>query len=185
MHRLSDSRFCQNLFVDKRNSLTLSFCINPSFWGWIDCWSFIDMAKANNVNNLSVNDIEKFYNYLCDFELNHKESYGHFNFYDSQFQEFCKTNNIISKGKRGKVNKNNNNGSIWFKSKQNENKVNDVGHHLLRHVRNSIAHGLIKKKGQFYYFEDYSTNKTSQTMGGRMRSDLFWPFLNELIKTKK
>ena len=25
LHRLSDSRFCQNLFVDKRNSSTLSF----------------------------------------------------------------------------------------------------------------------------------------------------------------
>ena len=99
------------------------------------------MAKATNVNNLSVNDIGKFYNYLCDFEINHKESYGHFNFYDSQFQEFCKMNNIIPKGKRGKVNKNKNNGSIWFKSKQDENKVNDVGHHLLKHIRNSIAHG--------------------------------------------
>ena len=31
LHRLSDSRFCQNLFVDKRNNLTLSFCTNPSF----------------------------------------------------------------------------------------------------------------------------------------------------------
>ena len=144
-----------------------------------------DMAKANNINNLSVNDIEKFYNYLCDFEINHKSSYGHFNFYDSQFQEFCKTNNIISKGKRGKVNKNKNNGSLWFKSKQDKNKVNDVGHHLLKHIRNSIAHGLVKKKGQFYYFEDYSLNKTFQTMGGRMRYDLFWPFLDNLLSTKK
>ena len=31
LHRLSDSRFCQNLFVDNRNNLTLSFCTNPSF----------------------------------------------------------------------------------------------------------------------------------------------------------
>ena len=31
LHRLSDSRFCQNLFVDRRNNLTLSFCTNQSF----------------------------------------------------------------------------------------------------------------------------------------------------------
>lgn len=143
------------------------------------------MAKANNVNNLSVNDIEKFYNYLCDFEINHKASYGHFDFYDSQFQNFCNKNNINPKGKRDKENKNKNNGNLWFKSNQDKNKVNDIGHHLLRHIRNSIAHGLVKKKGQFYHFEDFSPNKASQTMGGRIRCDLFWPFLENLISTKK
>lgn len=143
------------------------------------------MAKANNVNNLSVSDIEKFYNYLCDFEINHKGSAGHFDFYDSQFQNFCNTNNINPKGRRDKENKNKNNGSIWFASKQDKNKINDVGYNLLKHLRNSIAHGLVKKKGQFYYFEDYSLNKASQTMGGRMRSDIFWSFVDELIKTKK
>lgn len=143
------------------------------------------MAKANNVNNLSVSDIEKFYNYLCDFEINHKGSSGHFDFYDNQFQNFCNTNNINPKGRRDKENKNKNNGSIWFASKQDKNKINDVGYNLLKHLRNSIAHGLVKKKGQFYYFEDYSLNKASQTMGGRMRSDIFWSFVDELIKTKK
>ena len=29
--RLSDSSFCQNLFVDTRNNSTLYFCANPSF----------------------------------------------------------------------------------------------------------------------------------------------------------
>lgn len=143
------------------------------------------MAKANNVNNLSVSDIENFYNFLCDFEINHKGSVGHFDFYDSQFQNFCNANNINPKGRRDKENKNKNNGSIWFTSKQDKNKINDVGYNLLKHFRNSIAHGLVKKKGQFYYFEDYSQNKASQTMGGRMRSDIFWSFVDELIKTKK
>lgn len=143
------------------------------------------MAKANNVNNLSVNDIEKFYNYLCDFEINHKWSAGHFDFYDSQFQNFCNTNNITPKERNYKGKKHTNNGSLRFTSKQDKNKINDVGHNLLKHIRNSIAHGLVKKKGRFYYFEDFSTNKTSQTMSGRMRCDLFWPFLEKLISTKK
>lgn len=144
------------------------------------------MAKANNINNLSVNDIEKFYNYLCDFEINHKASYGHFDFYDSQFQNFCDTNKIKQKGRNYKGKQDKNNGTLWFTANQDKkSKINDVGHHLLRHIRNSFAHGLVKKKGQFYYFEDFSPNKTSQTMGGRMRCDLFWPFLEKLISTKK
>jgi hypothetical protein len=149
-------------------------------------WILIDMAKAKNVNNLSVSDIIKLYNYLCDFELNHKGSSGHFNFNDSPFQNFCKTNNIIPKGKNYKKERQNkSNGYLWFQSKQDENKINDVGYNLLKHIRNSIAHGLIKKKGQFYYLEDYNPKAASQTMGGRMRCDLFWPFLEKLISTKK
>jgi hypothetical protein len=53
----------------------------------------------------------------------------------------------------------------------------------MRHIRNAFAHGLIKKEGKNFTFQDYSTIGT-QTMGGHIRCDLFWAMLDLLKHTK-
>lgn len=149
------------------------------------------MSRTKNINNLSEGDINDFYNYLCDFELNHRKDYGRFDYDDSQFVKFCKDNNITKKGCNSSKRSNKNNDFFWFtarkrkEDKEDKEGVNDFGYHLLKHIRNSIAHGLVRKRGKYFLFEDYSLNKTSQTMGGKMRKDLFWSFVGELIKTKR
>lgn len=138
------------------------------------------MAKSKS--NLTQKEIAQFYDYLCEYEANIKKDYGRFHFDAPNFQQFCKTNNIKPKGKNTKNQKDN---SFWFSTHQDKGrKVNDIAHHLLRHIRNSFAHGLIKKAGENFVFEDYNT-MTRQTMGGRMKKDLFWSFLKTLILTKK
>lgn len=139
------------------------------------------MAKSKN--NLTQKEIARFYDYLCDFESRIKKDYGRFDFEDQNFQRFCKTNNITPKCKKSKNQKDN---SFWFFTQQDKKtKINDSAHHLLRHIRNSFAHGLIKKAGKDFVFNDYNSTITRQTMGGRMRTDLFWSFLEALISTKK
>ena len=133
-----------------------------------------------NKNNLSKEDIFNFYNYVCAYEENIKADYGRFHFDDPNFTTFCKQNNINPKKKLKNPSNN-----FWFKSFPKRG-INDMAHHLLRHIRNAFAHGLITKKKDTFYFKDFSTSeKQTQTMGGQMRCDLFWSFLEELIKTKK
>ena len=53
----------------------------------------------------------------------------------------------------------------------------------MRHIRNAFAHGLIKKEGKNFTFQDYSTIGT-QTMGGHIRCDLICAMLDILKQTK-
>ena len=141
------------------------------------------MGKTNNSNNLSKEDIVGLYNYLARFETEIKLQYGHFDFNDKVFRQFCAQNNIIPKVSKDR--ERNTTYCFWFNTKADKKtKVNDTAHHLLRHIRNSIAHSLVEKKGKIYYFKDYNL-AGNQSMGGHLRTDLFWPFLEKLISTKK
>ena len=55
-------------------------------------------------------------------------------------------------------------------------KINDMAHHFLRHLRNAIAHGNIKKEKKMIIVDDYSTTQ-KQTMYGQLHINLFWQFL--------
>ena len=138
------------------------------------------MGKTSNENNLSKEDIGRLYNYLCRYEREIKYSYGHFDFNDIGFQEFCKENQIAPKNGRSHLP----NKFAFHAEKPKRAQINDMAHHLLRHIRNAIAHGLVTKKGKMLYWKDYNVNM-KETMNGQIREDLFWSFLKRLIETKR
>lgn len=111
--------------------------------------------------------------------MNIKNKYGNYNLNDTKLIAFCATNHIALKNKRSKLPY-----LFWFSTHQDKRtKINDKAHHLMRHIRNAFAHGLIKKEGKNFTFQDYSTIGT-QTMGGHIRCDLFWAMLDLLKHTK-
>ena len=137
------------------------------------------MGKTININNLSKEEINSFYDFVCDYELNIKNKYGNYNLNDTKLIAFCATNHIALKNKRSKLPY-----LFWFSTHQDKRtKINDKAHHLMRHIRNAFAHGLIKKEGKNFTFQDYSTIGT-QTMGGHIRCVLFWAMLDLLKHTK-
>lgn len=138
------------------------------------------MGKTSNENNLSKDDINRLYNYICRYERDIKHSYGKFDFNNADFQNFCKDNQIAPKNGRSHLP----NRFAFNAEKPKRSLVNDMAHHLLRHIRNAIAHGLVKKKGRILYWKDYNTNM-KETMDGHIREDLFWSFLEKLILTKR
>lgn len=104
------------------------------------------MGKTININNLSKEEINSFYDFVCDYELNIKNKYGNYNLNDTKLIAFCATNHIALKNKRSKLPY-----LFWFSTHQDKRtKINDKAHHLMRHIRNAFAHGLIKKEGKNY-----------------------------------
>lgn len=59
------------------------------------------MPKVHNSNNLSKDDICKFYEFVCAYEKDYKYSFGNFNIDDPQVKKFCDDNDIAL-GKRPK-----------------------------------------------------------------------------------
>lgn len=145
-----------------------------------------------NKNKLSKDNVALFYKYLCDYEYEYKNAYGKFNIEDDAFVKYCKDNGIQPKGNKNMRNVKGDihGGYFWFTSHQikTQNNENDKAHHLLRHIRNAFAHGLVTNDKKYFHFKDYhmSRKKTLEpTMGGYIKKDLFWSFLDVLIKTKK
>lgn len=144
------------------------------------------------MNKLSKDNIVLFYKYLCKFEHDYKNSYGKFDFEDKKFVKFCKDSSIQPKGNKAMHNAkgDSHGGYLWFTSHQikTQNNINDKAHHLLRHIRNAFAHGLITSDKKYFHFKDYHLSRKGTiepTMGGYIKKELFWPFVDELIKTKK
>ncbi len=134
------------------------------------------MGKTQNKNNLSKEDVNSFYNYLCLYETEIKQQYGQYNFEHSDFINFCSKNKIERKNRKSKLDN-----KFYFETFQRD-KINDKAHHLLRHIRNSVAHGLVQKKGKNFILRDFNRNN-KETMYGCIRVDLFWNFIKELIAT--
>jgi len=139
------------------------------------------MPTPKNIKNLSKEDILFLYNYVIRFESDIRDNYGKYDFESTSLDRFCKLNQIKKKGRIDSKGEN----QFWFTAKKLKGQsVNDVAHHLLRHIRNSISHALVTKKGKYYFLEDYNQNAT-QTMGGKIRMDLLPSFIDEIIGTKK
>lgn len=146
------------------------------------------MGKNTSKVGLSKrDDMPTLYSFLIIFERELKSKAGKFNIEAQSFILFCKTNNTkvinsLSKSEFNKKDKYEN--YIFFNSSANQISKSDKAHHLLRHLRNSIAHALIKKKKNYYYFEDYNSSM-NLSMTAKIRTDLFESFVNELTNTTK
>lgn len=101
---------------------------------------------ANNV--ISETDKAKMFDYLKDYQDNIKVNFGKYNLSDKKLQKFLSVNDIYL----GKLNQKckgiapNHQYHILYEQNRPKNKANDEVHHLLRHIRNTIAHGRIKKE---------------------------------------
>lgn len=111
---------------------------------------------------------------------------GHYNWNDPQFECFCKQNNIQQKGTKAKKNQDNH---FWFDADKPANVMpKDVAHNFLRHIRNAFSHGKItvfrgKHNSKYYNIQDFNLGNT-QTMSGKIRSDLLWGMIERLLKTR-
>lgn len=131
------------------------------------------------------NDIPALYIFLIYFEKEIKSKSGSYNITDPAFISFCNLNNIKCKesiAKKETVKKDRNENYFFFSTIKNVISQNDKAHHLLRHIRNSIAHALIFKSKNYYYFKDFNSNN-KLSMIGKIRIDLFNSFVAELVKT--
>lgn len=145
---------------------------------------------GNNTSKFGLSkhiDMPTLYSYLIIFERELKSKAGNFYIDAQTIILFGKTNNIkvinsLSKAEFNKKDKYDN--YMFFNSSPNQVSKSDKAHHLLRHIRNSIAHAMIKKEKKYYYLKDYNSNM-KLSMTAKIRIDLFDSFVFELTNTSK
>lgn len=134
------------------------------------------------------NDIPALYSFLFLYETELKTSVGLFDIENKELKVFLQKNQIYL----GALNKTDEKKSkkyewhILYRQNINDKiSKNDKVHHLLRHIRNSIANCTIKKeRGNIFLLTDKKSNGEN-TMEGRIKVDLFYSLIENLIKTKK
>lgn len=146
------------------------------------------------IQGLAPIDIVRLFQYVCEHENNVKSNPGKFdisykginkikNKYDIHFGTCAQRN--ISKAKKHKF-------YLLFEQKKNSKaSKDDKAHHLMRHIRNSIAHGYIKKKSikknkaNIEIFEITDKNPYRNTMRGEISVPALFQLISELIKSRK
>jgi len=146
------------------------------------------------VNGLSKDmDIPRLYEYLYDYETCIFQGAGKYNFNDHKLQKFLDRHDIFTStmSKRKQIQGVKHTWYIFFDQyKKNVVSHEDVAHHLLRHIRNCIAHALIKKEQKkidgrnimFFRFKDFNGQKN--TMIGYVEVGLFYQLLEHLKATR-
>ena len=134
---------------------------------------------ASNV--ISEPDKAKMFDYLKDYQDNIKPNFGKYNLVDKKLQKFLSVNDIyigrLNQKCKGKAI--NHQYHILYEQNKPKNKVNDEVHHLLRHLRNAIAHGRIRKKGsKLFQFSDETPDGNSVTMIGEIDYKLFFELID-------
>ena len=137
-------------------------------------------------NTISKSDKAKMFDYLREYQDTIKSHFGKFNYNNKNLQNFLSANDIYL-GRLNQTCKNEavkHNHSILFEQTKPHNQSNDIVHHLLRHLRNSIAHGRVSKKGNTtYLLEDKSADENTVKMMGEIDSKLFFKLIDFLKNT--
>lgn len=99
------------------------------------------------IMELSKEDKLNCYEYLLEYEKVIKNEFGSYDINNKKLQRFLVDNKIFLGGvnKNSKVKAMKSNYYILYDQRKPKNKANDVVHHLLRHIRNAVAHGLVEK----------------------------------------
>ena len=144
--------------------------------------------------NISKETKALFYDYICQYESSIKSCFGSYHLEDTNLQTFMRKKDlfIVSDSHNNRKICNNKQQYILFdngkpKVRKLKELPNDTVHNLLRHIRNSMAHGNMYKKsknGQFFIMEDYNRNER-KTMNGKIFISTLEPLLNLLITTKR
>lgn len=137
---------------------------------------------------MSQSDILHLYEFLCQYERGLKDQAGNFDINNLKLGKYLKEQDIYL----GALNINERKKStqhrfyILYDQRAN-NKVSgrDKVHHLLRHVRNAIAHNLVNKgRKRILFLQDMGKDR-KMTMEGHIEADAFYALLNLLIESKK
>lgn len=147
------------------------------------------MAKGNKgfINGLTKEEICQLYQFVCDYEENIKLYPTQFDITTKEIEKLKKECDLffdtLAKKNFPKAYKH----SYYILYEQNKNSKaskDDKAHHLMRHIRNSIAHGRIKKNaGDILVLKD--RNDIKDTMEGKISSKLLFRLIDVLIKSKK
>lgn len=146
------------------------------------------MKQSNKLSN--PNKI-KLYTYLCQLEVELKDSFGTFNIKDPKFNNFLEHEKLLL-------------GNLTEKNKQ------EIGHYKyfllsnlrkpdkfkniagndhaflhLKHIRNAIAHGNVISINRLNFdIKDYS-EQGNLSAKGKLKSELLYRLIDELLKTRK
>ena len=146
------------------------------------------MGKSKHRNNLTKDDILYFYEYLTEYADTLCLLFGQLNNKDSSIKKFQEENKLTLKSYSNcsdikKANIRNDNYLVFEAHKPNGQDNNDIAFHILRHIRNSIAHALIKKEGKFFLINDKNKHG-NDSCKGKIRCDLLPSLIREIVETK-
>ncbi|WP_308395915.1 hypothetical protein [Prevotella sp.] len=127
---------------------------------------------------ISQKDKAKMFDFLKDYQDNIKPNFGNYDYLNQEFQKFISTNDIYlgSFSKKCKAKASKHQYFILFEQNKPRNNDNDVIHHLLRHIRNAIAHGRIKREDNIFQLKDY--NNHHKTMSGKIDRMLLFDLIS-------
>lgn len=149
----------------------------------------IEECKVSDSNNLSPIDVVNLYHYICEYESFIKHEPGQFDISNKELDKFIRHYDIyfdtcakknVSKAKK------HDHYMLFEQNKNSKASKNDKAHHLLRHIRNSIAHGWISKvdgKTERYNLTD--NNGRKDTMWGYIGVKVLYQLITKLIESKK
>ena len=118
------------------------------------------------------------FDYLNHYEETIKANHGHYDLNNNQLQAFINSNDITFCSHKS-IGTNAKKHAAYFRYQYTST---DKAHDLMRHIRNAIAHGNIKKQQGYFWLTDYNSNGT-KTLDAKIKTDVFWNFLNELENT--
>lgn len=140
---------------------------------------------ANNV--ISEQDKAKMFDFLKYFQDDICSHFGEYDICSKEVQKFLSKNGIylgrMNKSCRQKALKSK--FYILFEHNKPKGKDNDIAHHLLRHIRNAIAHGRIEKNGSDKFkLQDFNPKSQSESMFGIIDYKLFFKLI-DLLKNQR
>lgn len=140
------------------------------------------------MNKLSQQDKIWAFDYLARYENEIKQHVGHFHIEDNAVVQFMNENDIYLNSYCQKAQRQaggHRNFCIYEQRRNSKVSGSDKAHHFLRHIRNCIAHGLIRKdRGQMFALHDVDMN-SNESMKGRIQVPILKQFIDILIQTKR
>ena len=118
------------------------------------------------------------FDYLNHYENNVKMNHGHYDLNNNQLQAFINANDITFCSHKS-IGTNAKKHAAYFRYQYTST---DKAHDLMRHIRNAIAHGNIEKRLGYFLLKDFNSYGT-KTLDAKIKTGVFWNFLNELENT--
>lgn len=137
----------------------------------------------------SKDSVYEFYKFIHEFETDISQNPGRYNFDSPEFQKYLNEKNIIIKpvSKSKYIKDLSGNNYIIFVYGDHADPYDDKAHDLLRHLRNSISHGLISKTSSSKRIFDITDRNRfkSLTLRSNIDEDLFFELIRKLKETFK
>lgn len=143
------------------------------------------------LNKLSNPNKIKLYTYLCQLEMDLKGSFGKFNIKDPKFNNFLEQEKLLLGSLTEKNEQKKGNYKYFLLSNlRKPDKFKDVAGNdhaflHLKHIRNAIAHGNVTSTNKLNFnIKDYS-EKGCPSAKGKLKCELFYRLIEELLNTRK